>query len=53
MTNLRVTFEVSESNEMVPVGYTKVPLRVIFDLKLDFTRIARLVAGGHMTNTPT
>lgn len=26
---------------------------MIFNLTLDFTNIARLVAGGHMINTPT
>ena len=25
---------------------------MIFDIKMDFTRKARLVAGGHMTDTP-
>jgi len=31
----------------------KVPLRMLFDLKLNFTPKARLVVGGHMKNTPT
>jgi len=26
---------------------------MIFDVKMDFTRKARLVAGGHMTETPS
>ena len=26
---------------------------MIFDVKVDFTRKARFVAGGHMTNPPT
>ena len=26
---------------------------MIFDFKLNFTQISRLVAGGHMTNSPT
>jgi len=49
MTNVRIAFEVLESNEAIPVGLTKVPLRMkrmIFDLKLDLTGKARLVARG-------
>jgi len=38
---------------MVPIGYMKVSLRMMFDLNLKFLRKARLVTGGHMTNTPT
>jgi len=53
MPNVRIAFKIVEPNDTVPIGYTKVPLRMIFDLKLDFTHKARLVEGGHMTNTPT
>ncbi len=36
-----------------PVGYKWIPLHMIFDVKMDFTRKARLVAGGHVTDPPT
>jgi len=41
-----MTIEVLESNDAITVGYTMIPLKIIFDLKLDFTRKSRLVAGG-------
>lgn len=31
------------------VGYTEIKCHMIFDMKMDFTRNARFVAGGHMT----
>ena len=36
------------------VGYQQIECHMIFDIKMDgnFTRKARLVAGGHTTNTP-
>jgi Reverse transcriptase (RNA-dependent DNA polymerase) len=34
-------------------GHKCIPCRVIFDIKMDFTRKARIVAGGHLTNPPT
>jgi len=36
-----------------PPGHQFIKLHMIFDIKMDFTRKARLVAGGHMTETPT
>jgi len=45
MTTVKIAFEVLESNDVISVGYTMVPLKIIFDLKLDFTRKSRLVAG--------
>ena len=33
-------------------GYQEIKCHVIFDIKMDFTRKARFVAGGHMTETP-
>lgn len=35
------------------IGYTEIKCHMIFDVKMDFTRKARLVAGGHMTDAPT
>ena len=52
MQGVGVAFKILESGEIVPVGYTKIHCHVIFDVKPDFTRKARLVAGGHMTDPP-
>ena len=34
------------------IGYTEIKCHIIFDVKMDFTRKARFVAGGHMTDAP-
>ena len=36
-----------------PVGYKWILLQMILNVKIDFTRKARLVAGGHQTDPPT
>ena len=33
-------------------GFQEIKCHVIFDVKMDFTRKARYVAGGHMTEAP-
>ena len=33
-------------------GFQEIKCHIIFDVKMDFTRKARFVAGGHMTETP-
>lgn len=35
------------------IGYTEIKCHMIFDVKMDFTRKARFVAGGHMTEAPS
>jgi hypothetical protein len=35
------------------VGYQEIDCHMIFDIKMDLTRKARFVAGGHTTKTPT
>jgi len=35
------------------IGYTEIKCHMIFDIKMDFTRKARFVAGGHMTDAPS
>ena len=35
-----------------PVGYQLIPCHIVFDVKMDFTRKARYVAGGHKTEEP-
>jgi hypothetical protein len=36
-----------------PVGHTRVPCHIIFDIQMDFTRKVRFVAGGHVTEPPS
>ena len=34
------------------IGFQEITCHVIFDVKMDFTRKARFVAGGHLTEAP-
>jgi hypothetical protein len=34
------------------IGYTEITCHMIFDVKMDFSRKARFVAGGHLTEAP-
>jgi hypothetical protein len=52
MKNVMVAFEVKNPGEKPPDGYGEISLRMIFTIKMDFTRKARLVAGGHKTEPP-
>ncbi len=52
MKNNRPTFQFLEEGETVPIGYKWIKCHMIFDVKMDFTRKARFVAGGHMTDPP-
>ena len=53
MNNVRVVFQILDENKEVPIGYKFICCRMIFDVKMeDFRRKSRLVAGGHMTDTP-
>ena len=45
-------FRVLEDNEPLPPGYKLIPYHCIYDVKFDGRRKCRLVAGGHMTETP-
>jgi hypothetical protein len=53
MKNVKVAFHFLNEEEQVPIGYKQIPCHIIFDVKLDFTRKARFVAGGHKTDPPT
>ena len=55
MKNVRCAFEIYEGKIEDLVGYQKVTCHIIFDIKLgeNFRRKARLVAGGHSTDTPS
>ena len=35
------------------IGFQEISCHILFDIKMDFTRKARFVAGGHMTEAPT
>ena len=52
MKNVQPAFQFLEDDERVPVGYQQINCHMIFDIKMDFTRKARFVAGGHTTETP-
>jgi hypothetical protein len=48
------TPEEVRANECDPLrGHKEIKCHIVFDVKMDFTRKARFVAGGHMTNAPT
>ena len=44
---MRISFKLLEDGENIMPGYKKISYHVIFDVKFDLTRKARLVAGGH------
>lgn len=52
MKNTKPAFQILESSEKVPIGSQFIKCHIIFDVKLDFTRKAQLVAGGHKMSTP-
>lgn len=56
MKNVRIAFEEwkGEASELPP-GYQKINCHIVFDIKMgeNFRRKARMVAGGHMTETPS
>ena len=54
MRNVRIVFEQYDGDIKDLVGYTSINCHLIFDIKMgeNFCRKARMVAGGHMTDTP-
>jgi len=46
LSNVRVAFQLVEDGDTIPVGSKLIPYHIIFDVKIDLTRKARLVAGG-------
>ena len=52
MHNVYIAFDLQESGTEAPPGYKWIPHDMVFDLKMDFTHKARLVAGGHKTDPP-
>ena len=51
MRNVEPAFSFDPKDE-IPAFHTKIDCHMIFDIKMDLTRKARLVAGGHMTDPP-
>ena len=49
MLNVRTAFHILDDEEHLPVGYNQMTVHLIFDVKMDLTRKARLVADGHKT----
>ena len=53
MRNVNIAFNILGPGAKVPVGYQKISCHLVFDIKIDGTRKARFVAGGHLTETPS
>jgi hypothetical protein len=53
MLHVHPAFDILQHGVKAPVGYKWIPCHMIFDIKMDFTRKARFVAGGHVTDPPT
>jgi len=53
MTNNASAFKFLDETESDPVGSTWIPCHMVFDMKVDLTRKARFVAGGHCTDPPS
>ena len=53
MKNVMVAFKPLGHGALPPVGYKWIKCHIIFDVRMDFERKARFVAGGHMTDPPT
>ena len=53
MLAVGVAFKVLPEGSPRPVAHQQIPCHIIFDIKMDFTRKARLVAGGHVTAPPS
>ena len=51
MKNVMPAFEFNDDN-VIPEFYTKISCHMIFYIKMDLTRKARLVAGGQLTDPP-
>ncbi len=47
LKNVKVAFELLDEGESPPIGSKLIPYHIIFDVRPDLTRKARLVAGGH------
>ena len=53
MNNVKFAFKILENKSNIPIGYKYLTTHMIFDVKMDFTRKARLVGGGNLTDEPS
>ncbi len=53
MLHVRPVFDILPHGSKQPIASKWIPCHIIFDVKMDFTRKARFVAGGHVTDPPT
>ena len=51
MKNVMPVFEFNDDN-VIPAFFKQISCHMIFDIKMDLMRKARLVAGGHMMDPP-
>ena len=49
MNNVRIAFDILDTEVNTPIGYQKIHCHFVFDIKMDFTHKARLVTRGHTT----
>eukprot|EP00957_Ditylum_brightwellii_P155243 11818488-Ditylum_brightwellii.AAC.2 len=52
MTNIDIAFELLNSGQSTPIGWSKVTGHLIWDVKMDFTRKACWALDGHKTPDP-
>jgi Reverse transcriptase (RNA-dependent DNA polymerase) len=53
MSGIEPVVEILPEGSQPPVEYQKITGHLIFDIKMDFTRKVRFVAGGHLTDPPS
>jgi hypothetical protein len=53
MKHVRPAFEILVAGAKAPLMSKRIPCHMVFDIKIDFTRKSRFVAGGHVTEAPT
>ena len=46
------TFDDQGKNDKVPIGYKKIRVHLVYNVKHDGRHKAKLVAGGHLTDVP-
>ena len=52
MSKIFPAMKILDEGSPQPVGHQIIPCHIVFDVKMDFTRKARYVAGGHKTGEP-
>jgi Reverse transcriptase (RNA-dependent DNA polymerase) len=52
MSVIMPAMKILEQDAKPPIGFQEIPCHIVFDVKIDFTRKARYVGGGHVTKPP-